>query len=102
MQVIFIQSYYSSMKKSEVHKIASNIETEYNKSKDYEEYIDNIAYKNASSIFILDKIGNVIYSSNNSSGQGNITQVPTRPITIDTTGLVNKILSNSNNKISYT
>lgn len=102
MQVIFIQSYYSSMKKSEVHKIASNIETEYNKSKEYEEYIDNIAYKNASSIFILDKIGNVIYSSNNSSGQGNITQVPTRPITIDTTGLVNKILSNSNNKISYT
>lgn len=102
MQVIFIQSYYSSMKKGEVHKIASNIEAEYNISKDYEEYIDNIAYKNASSIFILDKVGNVIYSSNNYFGEGNITQVPTRPITIDTTGIVNKILSTSNNRVSYT
>lgn len=102
MQVIFIQSYYSSMKKSEVHKIANNIEIEYNMSHDYEEYIDNIAYKNASSIFILDQKGDIIYSSNNSSGQASITQVPTRPVTIDSNGLVNKILSSSNKKVSYT
>lgn len=102
MQVIFIQSYYSSMKKMEVHKIADNIESEYNSNNNYEEVIDNIAYKNASSIFIFNKQGEMIYSSNNSSGQGGINQVPTRPITIDTTGLVNKILSSSNKKINYT
>lgn len=102
MQVIFIQSYYSSMKKMEVHKIANNIENEYNNNINYEEYLDNIAYKNAASIFIFDKKGDMIYYSNNTYEQGSINQVPTRPITIDTTGLVNKILSSNNKKINYT
>lgn len=102
MQVIFLQSYYSSMKKIEVHKIAENIEREYHQNINYEEYVDNIAYKNAASVFIFDKKGDMIYYSNNTYEQGSINQVPTRPITIDTTGLVNKILSSSNKKINYT
>lgn len=102
MQVIFIQSYYSSMKKSEVHKIAENIEVEYNNSDTYENYIDNIAYKNAASIFIFDKSSNMIYSSNNSSGQGNITQMPTRPVTIDTSEFVEKIQSSPTKRVNYT
>lgn len=102
MQVIFIQSYYSSMKKSEVHKIASNIEREYNTGDEYEEYIDNMAYKNASTVFIFKQNGEIIYSSNNSSGQSNISQVPTRSITMDTNGVVNKLLSSPNKELSYT
>lgn len=103
MQVIFIQSYYSSMKKSQVHKLADNIEVAYDNGKEeFEQYIDNIAYKNAATIFIFNNDGETIYSSNNSSGQSNIAQVPTRPISIDTNGMVNKILSSSNNKVSYT
>lgn len=102
MQVIFIQSYYSSMKKSEVHKIAENIEIEYNNSDTYEDYIDNIAYKNAASIFIFDKNSNMIYSSNNSSGQGNVTQMPTRPVTIDTSEFVEKIQSSPIKRVNYT
>lgn len=102
MQVIFIQSYYSSMKKSEVHKIAENIEIEYNNSDAYEDYIDNIAYKNAASIFIFDKNSNMIYSSNNSSGQGNVTQMPTRPVTIDTSEFVEKIQSSPIKRVNYT
>lgn len=102
MQVIFIQSYYSSMKKGEVHKLASKIEDDYLKNSDYEEYIDNIAYKNAATIFIVNKDEGVIYSSNNSSGQANLSQMPTRPINIDTSGIVNKIISSPNKKVSYT
>lgn len=102
MQVIFIQSYYSSMKKSEVHKIVDSIELEYDSSDTYENYIDNIAYKNAASVFIFDEDSNMIYSSNNSSGQGNITQMPTRPVTIDTSEFVEKIQSNPVKRVSYT
>lgn len=102
MQVIFIQSYYSSMKKSQIHKMANNIELQYNKFSSYKDYVDNIAYKNASSVFIFNKTGEIIYSSSDLSGQSNITKVPTRPILIDTTDLVNKILNSSNQKISYT
>ncbi len=102
MQVILLQSYYSSMKKNEIHKIAENVELKYTYENNYEEYIDNMAYKNASAIFIFNKSGDTIYSSNNSSGQTNIAQMPTRPIAIDTTGIVNKILSSPNQKINYT
>ena len=90
------------MKKSEVHKIAENIEIEYNNSDTYENYIDNIAYKNAASIFIFDKNSNMIYSSNNSSGQGNVTQMPTRPVTIDTSEFVEKIQSSPTKRVNYT
>lgn len=102
MQVIFLQSYYSSMKKSEIHKLASDIETKVNNVSDYEEYIDNIAYKNVSNVIIFDENGETIYSSNNSSDQSGMPQAPTRPISIDTTGMVSKIKSSVNNKISYT
>lgn len=102
MQVILLQSYYSSMKKSEVHKFALDIQNKYKSIADYEEYVDNIAYKNASSIFILDENGEMIYTSNNASGQKGISQVPTRPINIDTNGIVSKIVSNPNQKIDYT
>lgn len=92
--MVYASNFYSKLlqlnEKSEVHKIAENIEIEYNNSDAYEDYIDNIAYKNAASIFIFDKNSNMIYSSNNSSGQGNVTQMPTRPVTIDTSEFVEK------------
>lgn len=102
MQVIFLQSYYSSMKKSEVIKIASDIEDAYI-SGNFKDVIDNIAYRNSSSIFIFDTKGNVIYTSNQSSASENdkISTIPDRHIAIDTTGIVDKILSSQNNRISY-
>lgn len=101
MQVIFLQSYYSSMKKNETQKLVSLIEKEYTNG-DYMNEIDNIAYKNAASVFIFDLEGNIVYSSSSTSGQGNISQIPSRPITIDTSGIVEKILESSNKKVSYT
>ena len=51
MQVIFLQSYYSSMKKNEVIKLAQIIENEY-KNGNFSEIADSIAYKNMSNIYI--------------------------------------------------
>ena len=44
----------------------------------------------------------MIYSSNNSSGQGNVTQMPTRPVTIDTSEFVEKIQSSPIKRVNYT
>lgn len=63
MQVIFLQSYYSKMKKNEIIKVADEIENNYLKE-NYKDYIDSVAYKNVSSIMIYDLEGNIIYSTN--------------------------------------
>ena len=101
MQVIFLQSYYSSMKKNEVIKLATDIEIAY-KTGNFKDLIDTIAYRNSSSIFIFDILGNVIYTSNQSSmTDSNISTIPDRHIAIDTSGIVEKIMSSPNQKISY-
>lgn len=107
MQVIMLQSYYSSMKKSEVIKLSSDIEETYKKG-DFLDFLDNMAYKNASNIFIFDKNGEIIYSSSNQNQiqnppdkNNNISQFHSRLISIDTTGMVDKIKENEEQKISY-
>ena len=62
MQVILLQSYYSSMKKNEVIRLANQIEENYD-SDNIKDIMDNIAYKNASSIFLMDLTGEVKYST---------------------------------------
>lgn len=101
MQVILLQSYYSSMKKNEVAKLSKQIEDNYN-NENLSEIIDNIAYKNALNIFLFDKSGNILYNSANSSSDGNVSQMPSRPILIETTGIVEKILNSASKRISYT
>ena len=101
MQVILLQSYYSSMKKNEVAKLSDQIEDSYSKE-NVSEIIDNIAYKNALNIFLFDKNGNILYNSSNASSDSNISQMPTRPIFIETTGIVDKILNSNTKRISYT
>lgn len=101
MQVIFLQSYYSSMKKNETIRLSKEIE-QYYLEENFTDNIDNLAYKNASSIFIFDLTGKLEYTSSSSSGDSNLSQMPTRPITINTTGIVEKILSAPNRMVSYT
>ncbi len=101
MQVILLQSYYSSMKKNEVARLSKQIEENYNKE-NIVSIIDNIAYKNALNIFLFDTNGNIIHNSTNSPIDGSISQMPTRPILIETTGIVEKILSSPSKRISYT
>ncbi len=99
MQVIFLQSYYSSMKKNEVIKLASKVEKEFN-SGDSSEYIDNVAYKNVSNIYILDSNGNTIYSSESSISQN--VGVPSRPYKISVSEVIEGINSSPSKKFSYT
>ncbi len=98
MQVILLQSYYSSMKKSEVARLADQIQKNYDEE-NIKDLIDNIAYKNASTIFIYDLNENLKYSTSLNV----LSQVPTRPLIVEKiTGIVDKILNSSNNKVSYT
>lgn len=102
MQVIFLQSYYSSMKKGEVIKFATDVEMAY-KTGNFTDLIDSIAYRNSSSIFIFDTNGDVIYTSNqaNISDNEKISTIPERHIAIDTSGIVDRIINSPNQKISY-
>lgn len=99
MQVILLQSYYSSMKKSEVIKLSDEIEREYING-NYVEDIDKIAYKNASSIFLFDLNGNIKYASYGANNS-NI-QAPTRPILINIDEIIQKMNESQAKKISYT
>ena len=97
MQVILLQSYYSSMKKNEVIRLANQIEENYD-SDNIKDIMDNIAYKNASSIFLMDLTGEVKYST-----YTNISPNPNRSFIItEVTGVVDKILNAPSHKISYT
>lgn len=113
MQVIFLQSYYSSMKKGEVVKLAEKIEAEYKRG-DFLDFLDDIAYKNASNIYIYNSQEQLIYTSVgslNQNGQvggqnggqnGNISQSPSRFINIDASVVLKKIKESSSEKISET
>ena len=98
MQVILLQSYYSSMKKAEVSKLVEQIERNYDEE-NIKDIIDSIAYKNASSIFVYDLDENIKYSTSTNVSN----QVPTRPLIVEKiTGIVEKILKSSSDKVSYT
>jgi signal transduction histidine kinase len=102
MQVIFLQSYYSSMKKGEVIKLASELEEAYIKG-DFTEYMDKIAYKNVSNIFIYDLDGNLKYSSENSFRQNeSLAQIPIHKNNFDIESIVAALINNPDKKINYT
>ena len=118
MQVIFLQSYYSKMKKTEIISIADKIEKNYNMD-NYTEYIDNVAYKNVSSIMLYDLEGNIVYTTNSdgvvtqprnnnilsSSGQlqterKNIDFGPSKMVNIDGKTIVNKTKLETEKKLN--
>ena len=102
MQVIFLQSYYSKMKKNEVVRLAIEIEREYING-NYTEVVDHLAYKNASAVVLFDLTGNIIYtSSGNNMISGTNLQVPTRPLSINIEEVIDKMSKSPNNSINYT
>ena len=109
MQVIFLQSYYSSMKKNEVTKLATKIEDSYING-DFESTIDSLAYKNGINVFLFDKDGNIKYESSGAFNEDSeYFDMYTRPITSYTGSVLKKIFEtpqkafeSSNKKVSYT
>lgn len=103
MQVIFLQSYYSSMKKSQVEQLAENIEKIYLNESGYETLIDKVAYQNLSNIYIIDLNKNIKYNSfNNNIFLNNKLPLPSRNMSIDTDEVIKKIKESSGKDIKYT
>jgi len=91
---------------------AADMITEAYKKSDYESEIDKLAFKNSLQIFLTDKIGNVIYSSDE-HGQGGVTKELDdkpyddingfkRPLPRNYSGFLNNIFSTNSESISYT
>ena len=101
MQVIFLQSYYSSMKKSEIIRLSDEVEEEYFNG-DYADKIDKLAYKNATYVFLFDTEGNVKYASAGENINGLNIQSINRPITFNMDEITKKMINSPNGKLSYT
>ena len=66
MQVVFLQTFYSNMKKREIIKLSNQIEEtfyEYN-LEDVNIIMDRLSFKNNANILILTTDGNILYNSN--------------------------------------
>ena len=59
LQIVFLNSFYKSMKRNEVIKIANIIKSLYNQE-DFENKANEIAFRNSILIFIIDENGNEI------------------------------------------
>ena len=97
MQVIFLQNYYTTMKKNEVRKMAEKIEDKYN-SNDLIDIINKIAYKDMISISILDNMGNVIYNSEMQSTDPTMTHTN---VYIDSNAIISQMLTSKQKSIEY-
>ena len=101
MQVIFFQSYYRTMKKTEIVNIVDNLIDKYNQdTTSFFEAIDSLAYKNASSILLFDTDKNIIYNSSYKNDKMQTT--PTRQNLVDIAQLVDTVINNGEKKFTHT
>lgn len=98
MQVIFLQNYYTTMKKNEVRKTAEKIEDKYD-SKELIDTINRIAYKDMFSISLLDNIGNVLYNSELQNKDPITTHTN---IYIDSSEVISEMLQSNQKSVEYT
>ena len=91
MQVVFLQTYYSTMKKAETAQLGTEVESAFVSALDYKDQIDNMAYKNSASIYIFNMEGELFYTNtsfggqmyNSQAPQGTLAQMPGRNVSID-------------------
>lgn len=110
MQVVLLQTYYSTMKKAETAQIGTEVENIFKNALDYKDQIDKTAYKNSASIYIFNMNGELFYTNTsygilNYYGQsqaGTLAQMPGRNVSIDISDVAAKIAESPNKKISYT
>ena len=60
MQVVLLQTYYSTMKKAETAQIGTEVENIFKNALDYKDQIDKTAYKNSASIYIFLKSSKIL------------------------------------------
>ena len=109
MQVIFLQTYYSTMKKAETAQIGIEVENIFKNALNYKEQIDKTGYKNSASIYIFNMNGELFYTNasyivqNYSDTQsGTQVQMPGRNFSIDISDIATKIMESPTKKVSYT
>ena len=69
MQVVLLQTYYSTMKKAETAQIGTEVENIFKNALDYKDQIDKTAYKNSASIYIFNMKGELFYTNTSYGGQ---------------------------------
>lgn len=103
MQVIFLQSYYRTMKKIETENVGNEIESIYKIDENYETNIDKIALKNFLNVYIIDLEGNLNYSSfGNNIFSNSKLQILSKNINIDIDEVIKKVKESGNKKIKET
>lgn len=108
MQVIFLQTYYKTMKKAETSQLGAEVESAFKDSIDFKEQLDKAGYRNSASIYILSLDGELFYTNTTYTGgkfegnPGGMAQVPGRNVSIDISDIVEKMSEAPNNKVSYT
>ena len=110
MQVVFLQTYYSTMKKTETAQMGVELENVFKNALDYKDQIDKMAYKNSASIYIFNMNGDLFYTNTSYGGlnyfsqsqNGVLAQMPGRNVSIDISDIAVKILESPTKRISYT
>lgn len=92
LQVLFINTNYKSMLEKEVVKIGKQAVKNYTS----EEYLDEIAYKNAMNIIVISEAGNMIYLTDG------VKQNNSRPNFVDLGQAINRIQSSNKKYETYT
>ena len=64
MQIIFINTYYESMKMHQVEKIGNHLVSQYEDSDIYQHLLEQISFRNGLMIRIMDENGEPILSNN--------------------------------------
>jgi signal transduction histidine kinase len=95
LQIVFLKTYYQSMKTSEIKKIGDSIIAEYGKS-DFQDTILKYSYNNGIVVQTFDQNGNPQVSSNMF---GNMDPPHTDPQTLST--LIDKLSQSKDGKTSY-
>ncbi len=110
MQVVFLQTYYSTMKKAETSQLGVDVESIFKNALDYKDQIDKLGYKNSASIYILEMDGDLFYTNtsyaginySNTTQNGMVAQLPGRNVFIDISEIAEKIKESPVKKVSYT
>lgn len=108
MQVVFLQTYYKTMKKAETTQLGVEVENAFKDSIDFKEQLDKAAYRNSASIYILSLDGELFYTNTTYTGgaySGNtssLAQLPGRNVSIDISDIVDRVVESPTSRVSYT
>ena len=89
LQIVFLNSFYTSMKENDIIKIGKDIKTSYNQP-DFQDKVNQIAFQNSIMVFITDNNGNIqnIFDEHvliNRNNYGN------NPISVEVSNILSKV-----------